>query len=81
MLVRELLAEERKNLQAGLCSREIFVMYRCQILPASTRDLSPLFWTSINPYDAFRLDVGRAGSISSHIHEASFGECRIHSTP
>jgi transposase len=41
IFVRELSEEERESLQAGLRSRETFVMRRCQILLASARGLSP----------------------------------------
>ncbi len=41
IFVRELSEEERESLEAGLRSRETFVMRRCQILLASARGLSP----------------------------------------
>lgn len=41
IFIRELSEEERENLEAGLRSRETFVMRRCQILLASARGLSP----------------------------------------
>jgi transposase len=41
IFVRKLSKEERESLQAGLRSRETFVMRRCQILLASARGLSP----------------------------------------
>ena len=41
IFVRELSKLEREDLQAGLRSRETFVMRRCQILLASARGLSP----------------------------------------
>jgi transposase len=41
IFVRELSKQEREDLQAGLRSRETFVMRRCQILLASARGLSP----------------------------------------
>lgn len=41
IFVRELSEKERKRLEAGLRSRETFVMRRCQILLASARGLSP----------------------------------------
>jgi transposase len=41
IFVRELSKQEREDLQAGLRSRETFVMRRSQILLASARGLSP----------------------------------------
>jgi transposase len=41
IFVRELSKQERQDLQAGLRSRETFVMRRSQILLASARGLSP----------------------------------------
>lgn len=41
IFVWELSKKERESLQAGLRSRETFVMRRCQILLASARGLSP----------------------------------------
>ena len=41
IFVRKLSEEERESLEAGLRSRETFVMRRCQILLASARGLSP----------------------------------------
>ena len=41
IFVRELSEEERESLEAGLRSRETFVMRRCQTLLASARGLSP----------------------------------------
>jgi transposase len=41
IFVRELSEEEREELEAGLRSKDSFVMRRCQILLASARGLSP----------------------------------------
>ena len=41
IFVRKLSEKERGRLEAGLRSRETFVMRRCQILLASARGLSP----------------------------------------
>jgi transposase len=41
IFVRSLSENERENLQAGLRSKDAFVMRRCQILLASSRGLSP----------------------------------------
>jgi transposase len=41
IFVRELSEKERESLEAGLRSRETFVMCRCQILLASASGLSP----------------------------------------
>jgi len=41
IFVRSLSEEERENLEAGLRSKDAFVMRRCQILLAISRGLSP----------------------------------------
>src|SRR5215216_3461236 len=41
IFVRELSEKERERLEAGLRSKDAFVMRRCQILLASARGLSP----------------------------------------
>src|SRR5215211_5484138 len=41
IFVRELSKKERERLEAGLRSKDAFVMRRCQILLASARGLSP----------------------------------------
>jgi transposase len=41
IFVRELSKKERERLEAGLRSKDAFVMRRCQILLASSRGLSP----------------------------------------
>jgi transposase len=41
IFIRELSKQEREDLEAGLRSKDAFVMRRCQILLASARGLSP----------------------------------------
>ena len=41
IFVRELSENEREELEAGLRSKDAFVMRRCQVLLASARGLSP----------------------------------------
>src|SRR5215203_2553079 len=70
IFVRKPSDEERENLQAGLRSRETFVMRRCQILLASARGLWPPkiaeslgcgSQTARNAIHAFNQRHGRAG--------------------
>jgi transposase len=87
IFVRELSKQERESLEAGLRSRETFVMRRCQILLASTRGLSPpkIAWslgcgsqTARNAIHAFNqrgMDALTPGSSRpKHVHAAFDGE-------
>ena len=87
IFVRELSKQERESLEAGLRSRETFVMRRCQILLASARGLSPpkIAWslgcgsqTARNAIHAFNqrgMDALTPGSSRpKHVHAAFDGE-------
>jgi transposase len=87
IFVRELSKQERESLQAGLRSRETFVMRRCQILLASARGLSPPkiaeslgcgSQTARNAIHAFNqrgMDALTQGSSRpKHVHAAFDGE-------
>jgi Winged helix-turn helix len=87
IFVRELSKQERESLEAGLRSRETFVMRRCQILLASARGLSPPkialslgcgSQTARNAIHAFNqrgMDALTPGSSRpKHLHAAFDGE-------
>jgi transposase len=87
IFVRELSKQERESLEAGLRSRETFVMRRCQILLASARGLSPpkiaeslgcASQTARNAIHAFNqrdMDALTPGSSRpKHVHAAFDGE-------
>ena len=87
IFVRELSEKERDRLEAGLRSKDAFVMRRCQILLASARGLSPpkiaeslgcasqTVRNAIRAFNERGLDALLAGSSRpKHVHAAFDGK-------
>lgn len=88
IFVRELSKQEREDLEAGLRSKDAFVMRRCQILLASARGLSPpkiaeslgcgsqTARNAIHAFDEKGMDALVAGSSRPRRVHAAFDERR-----
>jgi transposase len=88
IFVRELSKQEREDLQAGLRSKDAFVMRRCQILLASARGLSPpkiaeslgcgsqTARNAVHAFDERGMDALVAGSSRPRRVHAAFDERR-----